>query len=98
MIGGIPMPALGGAAFQGASATNQAMIQDLLQKAMAQSKAHLADTTLKSRSLTKELVNEQIRTIAFSADRTIANAQSERLLNKLSAKFNLISSMQRSLG
>jgi len=95
MMEGIQSPALG-AALHGNSA--QEAIRTLVQQALAQSRAGLAGAASTGSTLTKELIDEQIRTITFSADRAIANAQSERLLNKLADKFNLIASMQRNLG
>lgn len=53
---------------------------------------------LVSRSMAKELTYETIRTLAFNADRTLANTHSQRLLQKLADKFKLIDSFQRSLG
>lgn len=97
MIEGIPSNITGGAAFQEQGAV-QDLIQKLAQQAMEQSRAQLVDSTLKNRSLTKELINERIRAMALSADRAIVNAQAKRLLNKLADKFTLISSMQRNLG
>ncbi|WP_041544357.1 MULTISPECIES: hypothetical protein [Chelativorans] len=85
-----------GAALQ--STPTQEVIRVLVQQAMAQFRANMIATASNSHTLTKELVDEQIRTITFSADRAIANAQSERLLSKLADKFNLIASMQRNIG
>lgn len=97
MIEGISSNITGGAAFQ-EQGTVQGLIQQFVQQAMEQSRAQLVGSTLKSRSLTKEMINERIRAMALSADRAIANAQAKRLLNKLADKFSLISSMQRNLG
>lgn len=98
MFGAIPMIAAGASAFEATGGAHQEAIQKLVQQVMAQTRANAADTAQTSHSLTKEIVNERIRSIALSADRTIANAQSERLLDKLASKFSLISSMQRSIG
>ena len=73
-------------------------VREIVHREMEQAWAHLAETTLETRSHTKELVNERIRMIAHTADRAIADARSERLLMSLMDKFKLIDSFQRSLG
>lgn len=97
MIEGTPLNVLGGSVHEQGGVVHD-LIQRLAKQAMEQPATHLSEATLKSRSLTKELMNERIRTMALSADQAIANAQAKRLLNKLGDKFNLISSMQRNLG
>jgi len=95
MIEAIQMAALGGGQ-QGNSV--QGMIGAIIQQLSAQLRANMVASASTSQALTGELIEEQINTVKFSAERAIANAQSERLMSKLADRFNLISSMQRNLG
>ncbi|WP_173932891.1 hypothetical protein [Chelativorans sp. Marseille-P2723] len=88
-------------AFGGTDAHSTAilrLVQDVVENEMGQVRAQMTDSSLRRRAHMKELVNEQIRMVAFMADSTIASAQSKRLLTKLTDKFKLIDSFQRSLG
>ncbi len=98
MFSAFPVTIAGNSVFEIADSVQQDMIQKFIQQMMTQARANIKDNTAQTNiSLTRDVVNEQIRSIALSADSTIANAKSERLLGKLADNFNLISSMQRNI-
>ena len=96
------MYALDASAFPGAEGLQSSSAANILrildQQLMKQSTAHLEQSTLVTRALTKTALIEMIRTISLKADEHIASQQSSRLLEKLASRFKLIEEMQRSLG
>ena len=96
MINDIPIAALAGGAVSQSIALH--MTRRLAQQAIMQARAETSHSTLEQRSLMKELVNERIRSIALAADRTIANAQQQRLLTKLANVQKVINSCMTALG